>query len=102
MKSITIDNGIDFSKIDLLAKWIKCHVYFCEPYTAYQRGYNEHVNGIIRRFWKKRTDFSQLSCSDILDTQNKINKIPREIFNWKSSLDLFKKQFNKIKINIKK
>ena len=52
---------------------------------------NKHVNGIIRRFWKKRTDFSQLSCSEILDTQNKINKIPREIFNWKSSLDLFKK-----------
>ena len=29
VKSITIDNGIEFSKIDLLAKWIKCHVYFC-------------------------------------------------------------------------
>ena len=29
VKSITIDNGIEFSKIDLPAKWIKCHVYFC-------------------------------------------------------------------------
>ena len=29
VKSITIDNGIEFSKIDLLAKWIKCDVYFC-------------------------------------------------------------------------
>ena len=91
VKSIAIDNGIEFSKIDLLAKWIKCHVYFYKPYTSYQRGSNKHVNGIIRRFWKKGTDFSQLSCSDILDTQNKINKMPRGIFNWKSSLDLFKK-----------
>ena len=91
VKSIAIDNVIEFSKIGLLAKWIKCRVYFCEPYTSYQRGSNEHVNGIIRRFWKKRTDFSQLSCSNIWDTENKINKIPREIFNWKSSLDLFKK-----------
>ena len=57
MKSIAIDNVIEFSKIGLLAKWIKCHVYFCEPYTSYQRGSNKHVNGIIRRFWKKRTDF---------------------------------------------
>ena len=73
VKSITIDNGIEFSKIGLLAKWINCYVYYCEPYTSYQRGSNEHINGIIRRFWKKRTDFSQLSCSDILDTQNKIN-----------------------------
>ena len=91
VKSIAIDNVIEFSKIGLPTKWIKCHVYFCEPYASYQRGSNKHVNGIIRRFWKKRTDFSQLSCSNILDTQNKINKMPREIFNWKSSLDLFKK-----------
>ena len=91
VKSITIDNGIEFSKIGLLSKWLKCIVYFCEPFASYQRGSNEHANGIIRRFWKKGTDFSKLSCSDILDTQNKINKMPREIFNWKSSLDLLKK-----------
>lgn len=53
VKSITIDNGFEFSKIGLLAKWINCYVYFCEPYASYQRGSNEHVNGIIRRFWKK-------------------------------------------------
>ena len=58
VKSITIDNGIEFSKIDLLAKWIKCHVYFCEPCVSYQRGMNEHVNGIIRRFWKKNRFFT--------------------------------------------
>ena len=57
VKSITIDNGFEFSKIGLLAKWINCYVYFCEPYASYQRGSNEHVNGIIRRFWKKGTDF---------------------------------------------
>ena len=57
VKSITIDNGIEFSKIDLLAKWIKCHVYFYKPYTSYQRGSNKHVNGIIRRFWKKEQIF---------------------------------------------
>ena len=90
VKSITINNGIEFSKIGLLVKWINCHVYYCEPYASYQRGSNEHINGIIRRFWKKGTDFSNLSNEEILDNQNKINQMPREIFNWKSSLDLFK------------
>ena len=91
VKSITIDNGIECSNIGLLAKWINCYVYYCEPYTSYQRGSNEHINGIIRRFWKKRTDFSNLSNEEILDTQNKINQMPRDIFNWKSSLYLLKK-----------
>ena len=57
VKSIAIDNVIEFSKIGLPTKWIKCHVYFCEPYASYQRGMNEHVNGIIRRFWKKEQIF---------------------------------------------
>ena len=91
VKSITIDNGIEFSKIGLLAKWLKCIVYFCEPFASYQRGSNEHVNGIIKKKKKKGTDFSLLSNNDILDTQNKINKMPREIFNWKSSYDVFNK-----------
>ena len=58
---------------------------------------------LLEDFEKKNRFFTiiQLSCSDILDTQNKINKMPREIFNWKSSLDLFKKQFNKIKSILK-
>lgn len=91
VKSITVDNGIEFSKIGLLAKWLNCYIYFCEPYASYQRGSNEHVNGIIRRFWKKGTNFSELLDKEILETQDKINKMPREIFNWKSSFDLFKK-----------
>lgn len=89
VKSITIDNGMEFSKIGLLANWVKCYIYFCEPYASYQRGSNEHVNGIIRRFWRKGTDFSQLSNSDIQDAQNKINTMPREMFNWKSSMQIF-------------
>ena len=45
----------------------------------------------LEDFEKKGTDFSLLSNNDILDTQNKINKMPREIFNWKSSYDVFNK-----------
>ena len=46
---------------------------------------------LLEDFEKKGTDFSNLSNEEILDTQNKINQMSREIFNWKSSLDLFKK-----------
>ena len=44
------NNGIEFSKIGLVAKRLKCIGYFCEPFPSYQRRSNEHVNGIIRRF----------------------------------------------------
>lgn len=87
VKSITCDNGIEFEKIGLLANWLNVKIYFCEPYASYQRGSNEHVNGIIRRFYKKGTDFSEISDEEIFEVQNKINSMPRKIFDWKSSIE---------------
>ena len=89
VKTITTDNGIEFEKIGILANWIDCQVYYCEPYASYQKGSNEHLNGIIRRFYKKGFDFSTITDSDINDMQNQINHMSREIFNWKSSYDLY-------------
>ncbi|MGL4950763.1 MAG: IS30 family transposase [Mycoplasma sp.] len=85
VNSITCDNGIEFEKIGLLANWLDCMIYFCEPYASYQRGSNEHANGIIRRWYKKGTNFSEVTDQEIIELQNTINNMPRKIFNWLSS-----------------
>ena len=85
VKSITCDNGLEFAKIGLLANWIDCMIYFCEPYASYQRGSNENANGLIRRQYKKGTDFTGVSIRDIISLEKKINDMPRKMFNWKSS-----------------
>lgn len=90
VKSITIDNGIEFQKIALLASWVKCKIYFCEPYASYQRGTNENLNGLIRRTWKKGTDFNLISNDELDKVISFINEMPRKMFNWKSSLDVFR------------
>lgn len=89
VKSITIDNGIEFEKISFLASWIKAHIYFCEPYASYQRGTNENINGLIRRTWKKGTDFNEVSNKELDEVVNLINKMPRKILNWRTSIELF-------------
>ncbi|BBG40652.1 transposase [Mycoplasmopsis californica] len=89
VKTITIDNGIEFEKIGILAKWLDIKIYRAEPYASFQRGSNEHWNGLIRREYKKGFDFNQIS-QEILDQITKrINDIPREILGWKSANDLF-------------
>lgn len=50
-----------------------------------------NMSMVLLKDFEKRNRFSNLLNEEILDTQNKINQMPREIFNWKSSLDLFKK-----------
>ena len=97
IKSITIDNGIEFEKIGLLASWLKCKIYFCEPFASYQRGTNENLNGMVRRLYKKGTDFTTISDLAIRELQQKINQMPRKIFDWKSSEELFLEEMAKEK-----
>lgn len=90
VKSITIDNGIEFEKIGLLAHWVDCIVYFCEPYASYQRGTNENINGLIRRKYKKGTNFNLISDQELNELQDTINNMPRKMFNFYSSNDIYK------------
>lgn len=97
VKTITTDNGIEFEKIGILVDWVDCLVYFCEPYASWQKGSNEHINGIVRRFYKKGTDFNEISDEEIKTTQNMINFMDREMFNWSSSLELYQNELKLIK-----
>ncbi len=89
IKTITCDNGIEFEEIAILAYWLKIIIYKAEPYASFQRGSNEHANGLIRRFYPKGFDFNLISDDDLQKTISQINSMPREIFNWKSALEVF-------------
>ena len=85
VKTLTLDNGIEFERIGLLAKQMHFKVYQCDPYASFQRGSNEHLNGMIRRSWKKGTDFNLVSDQELQDAINAINNMPRKNFNWLSA-----------------
>lgn len=89
VKTITFDNGIEFEKIGIFAKWLNIYVYKAEPYASFQRGSNENWNGMIRREYKKGFDFNLITQEELDYVIEKINKMPREIFSWKSSYELF-------------
>ena len=85
IKTLTLDNWIEFEKIGILAKHMNFKVYLCDPYASFQRGSNEHLNGMIRRMWKKGTDFNLVSNEDLQKVIDLINNMPRKIFNWYSA-----------------
>jgi len=89
VKTLTLDNGLEFERIGLLAKRLNIIVYMCEPYASYQRGSNEHLNGLIRRFWKKGTDFNNISDYELKEVVLRINKMKRKLFNYKSAYDIY-------------
>ena len=44
--------------MDIKAKQFNFEVYYCQSYSSFQRGTNKNINGIVRRWYKKGTDFS--------------------------------------------
>lgn len=87
-KTVTFDNGTEFTKHSLLLS--KCGVltYFCDPYSSYQKGSVEHANGIIRRFLPKNYVPDKLTNKMVANIQNHINNTPRKILNWKTPNEL--------------
>lgn len=99
-KTITVDNGCEFSDYKGIENsnnnQPRTTLYFCHPYSSYERGSNENQNRLIRRHYPKGFDFSNASSTNIKKLEKWINDYPREIFGWYSSSDLFNAYLNDI------
>lgn len=65
-------------------------VYFCHPYSSWERGTNENTNGVIRRRFPKGTNFAAVTNAQIAQAENWINNYPRKILGYKSSEIVFR------------
>ena len=97
-KSITVDNGSEFSDFAALEKSIyggkRTSVYYCHPYTSCERGSNERLNREIRRLIPKGTDLTLLSELQIKAVEDWVNAYPRELFGYATSAELFRFQLD--------
>lgn len=91
-KSITTDNGCEFAHHKQFTEDTSITWYFCDPYCSWQRGLNENTNGLIRDFYPKRTDFREISDTDIMAVQNLLNNRPRKRFNFLTPTQVMVKQ----------
>lgn len=89
-KSITFDNGSEFSRYKDIEKRHKIKIYFAHPYCSYERGTNEISNQLIRYFIPKGTDINTIDKSFIWYMQYQINNKKRKILNYLSAESLFK------------
>ncbi|MBP9777611.1 MAG: IS30 family transposase [Rickettsiaceae bacterium] len=62
--TITSDSGTEFAWHDLIAKELDADFYFAHPYSSWERGLNEHTNGMIRQYIPKGSDFKAIDGSN--------------------------------------
>jgi len=86
-KSITADNGSEFSSSKNLETILKIPIYHAHPYCSYERGTNENYNGIIRRFIPKGTPLESIPDSLIRRIEAFMNGLPRKRFGYQTPLE---------------
>jgi len=93
-KSMTFDNGGENAGHTELRKELGMETYFCDPYKSWQKGGVENINGLIRQYLPKRTDFSKLTDGDIHFIQERLNNRPRKSLNYLTPNEIIKREFN--------
>lgn len=89
VKSVSLDNGSEFSEFRELEKELQTEVYFAEPHKPWQRGTNENTNDLLRFFFKKGFDFRIVSQEDVDAVVDLINSRPRKCLHWKTPIEVF-------------
>ena len=87
--TITFDNGLEFCAHESISKEINVDIYFARPYASWQRGLNENTNGLVRQFFPKNYDFTQISQSDLDYVMRNLNNRPRKTLGYKTPVEVF-------------
>jgi IS30 family transposase len=87
--TITADNGKEFAEHEKITEALGATVYFAKPYHSYERGLNEHTNGLIRQYLPKGRSFEDVTPAEVDRIETLLNNRPREILNFKTPQEIF-------------
>ncbi len=89
VKTITFDNGLEFAEHEAISKGLEASVYFAHPYASWERAINENTNGLIRQYFPKGTDFTEVTDEQVQFVMDRLNNRPRETRGGCSPNELF-------------
>jgi len=89
IETITYDNGKEFAGHTEIAARLSAQIYFAKPYHSWERGLNEHTNGLLRQYFPKGSNFSTLTHAEVQRVENKLNSRPRKALGYKTPSEVF-------------
>jgi len=88
LKTLTRDRGKENLDYQTIERKMGLKVYFAHPYCSQERGSNENLNGLVRRFFPKKTDFAKVSEEEIHKVEYLLNTRPRKRHGGKTPLEV--------------
>lgn len=88
-KTLTRDRGAENLGYETLEQELGIRCFFAHAYHSWERGSNENANGLVRRFFPKKTDFRTISEKEIRLVERLLNSRPRKRLGWKTPYQVF-------------
>lgn len=89
VKTITFDNGREFSRHSLVSAALEAECYFTRPYHSWEKGSIENANGLLRQYFKKGSSFADITQDDVQRACDLINNRPRKRFGFRTPYEMF-------------
>jgi IS30 family transposase len=91
LRSITLDNGKEFSGHETVSAVLGTRIYFAHPYSSWERGLNENTNGLIRQYLPKGQSLKGLTLEQCQRIEDKLNTRPRKTLGFTAPIELYHK-----------
>jgi IS30 family transposase len=92
LHTLTGDNGKEFADHQRIARELKIDFFFAHPYSAWERGANENMNGLVRQYIPKDSDLDTVTDQELEVIMSKLNHRPRKCLDFLSPFDVFFEQ----------
>ena len=89
VESISLDNGVEFAEHETIEKSLQTKVYFADPHCPWQRGSNENINGLLRFFFPRSSNFREITQERVDEVVKLINGRPRKCLGWLTPEEIY-------------
>ncbi len=87
--TLTVDNGKEFAGHESIANILDASVYFAHPYASWERGINENTNALLRQYFPKKRELTNVCQEEVKAVQDLLNHRPRKTLGYKTPYEVF-------------
>lgn len=87
--TLTADNGKEFANHLGVSEALESGFYFAKPYHSWERGLNEHTNGLVRQYYPKSKRFDEISSDELMKVEILLNNRPRKVLDFATPIEIF-------------